>query len=319
MTCSHHPAGSPALGGPARALRPAVNIALLANPTPARGGGPACCPRSWRGCGPAGTPSTWSPPAPARAWPSRAGRRSPTGAPWSPWAATAPCTSALQAVAGTGVPFGIVPAGTGNDFAAAARRARRHRRGAADAIAAGAGRPAPWTWPGSRAPTARRVVRGGAGGRVRRDRQRAGQPDAVAARAAAATTWRSSPSCSRCAPRGTRMSLDGVDARLRRRAGRGRQHRELRRRHADRAGRRPHRRPAGRGRRRAAEPADAAAAAGRRCTRAPTSTGPAGRRPTGRGPCELERRGDHRIRRRGADLPAPRDDRVCSGRVAPHD
>ena len=114
---------------------------------------------------------------------------------------------ALQAVAGTGVPFGVVPAGTGNDFAVAGGDARRPGRGGRALIAAAlaegrtrAGRPRP----DDRAGRLRALVRGRAGGRLRRDRQRAGQRDALATRAAAATTSPSTPSWCGCARAGTR-------------------------------------------------------------------------------------------------------------------
>ena len=77
--------------------------------------------------------------------------RSPTAPTrWSRSAATAPSTSAVQAVAGTGVAFGVIPAGTGNDFADRGRACRptrwpRRRRSPTRSTPAAtrAGRPGP--------------------------------------------------------------------------------------------------------------------------------------------------------------------------------
>ena len=131
------------------AVVPAREIALLTNPTAGKGRGararaavlprlrdagvrgprPAQGRRRRRGARPG--PRTRSPTASRRSWSS---------------AATAWCTSAVQALAGTGVPLGVVPAGTGNDVAryldlprkrpGGRRRPDRGRRG-----------PGPSTWP----------------------------------------------------------------------------------------------------------------------------------------------------------------------------
>ena len=81
----------------------------------------------------------------------------------------------VQAVAGTGIPLGIIPAGTGNDVARYLDLPRKDPVAAADRVVARRTR----TLDLARSGLA--VLRHGDGGRLRRDRQRAGQRDAVAA------------------------------------------------------------------------------------------------------------------------------------------
>ncbi len=80
----------------------------------------------------------------------------------------------VQAVAGTGTPLGIIPAGTGNDVARYFDLPRKDPVAAADRVVAGQ------TRDGRPGPQRQQVLRDRAGRRLRRDRQRAGQPDDLA-------------------------------------------------------------------------------------------------------------------------------------------
>ena len=155
---------------------------------------------------------------------------------------------ALQAVAGTGVAFGAIPAGTGNDFVREiglpARLVRPPPTRSPTALRSRSPA-APSTWPTWCRRTARQpLVRRGARCRLRRDRQRAGQPDAVPARPPPLRHRDRRRAAAAAAAARTRCALDGVDASIRGGAGRDRQHPELRRRHADLPGRRRDRRAA---------------------------------------------------------------------------
>ena len=172
---------------------------------------------------------------------------------------------ALQVVAGTDVPLGVVPAGTGNDIARAlglaAGRPGRRRATWWCAAPTRAGRPGPRQRP---------VVRGRAGLRLRLDGQRAGQPDVLA--------QRPQPLQPGDPRRAAHLPAGALRARPGRRAvddrgdaGRGRQRAVVRRRDAGLPGRPARRRAARRHGARARSRSRSSCGCSRRSTRAPTS------------------------------------------------
>ena len=153
-------------------------IALLTNPTAGQGkrrplprGRPAAAARqrAWS-C----ATSRAATPTRRATWP---GPASPTASrPSSSAAATGSCTSPPRSLAGTGIPLGIIPAGTGNDVARYFDLPRKDPVAAADRVIAPAH---PHHRPG---PQRLALLRHRARRRLRRDRQRARQRDDVAAR-----------------------------------------------------------------------------------------------------------------------------------------
>ena len=201
----------------------------------------------------------------------RGGRRR-ASARWWRSAATARCTGRCRRSPAPPVPFGAVPAGTGNDFAADIGFPA-DPLAAVDAIAAAlrAGRTHPVDLARmTGADGAVALVRGGARRRVRRDRQRAGQPDALAARPAPVRPG-DPGGAGPAAPPPVHAAPRRRAARAGRGAGGGRQLRQLRRWDADLPGRRPDRRAARRGGRRPVRPADPGPGQAAHLRRAPTS------------------------------------------------